>query len=123
MKYLDTYALVEIAHCNHKFSQYLDEDFIINDLTLTEFYYVLLKEVKDNQYHLAEYWFKKLQPYSKPVTISLLIKAADFRFKYRKKNLSFFDAIGYIFARQHNLIFVTGDKEFEKLPGIEFAKK
>lgn len=43
-KYLDTYALIEIYLGNKKFTIYLDEDFVINDLTLAEFYGILLRE-------------------------------------------------------------------------------
>jgi len=40
----------------------------------------------------------------------------------KKKNLSFFDCAGYIFARENNYKFVTGDKEFENLPNVEYIK-
>jgi len=38
LKYLDTYALVEIIDGNPSFTNYLDDDFCFNDHTLIEFY-------------------------------------------------------------------------------------
>jgi hypothetical protein len=30
--------------------------------------------------------------------------------------------MGYIMAKQRGILFLTGDKEFEGLPGLEFVK-
>jgi predicted nucleic acid-binding protein len=45
-----------------------------------------------------------------------------FRKKNKKRNLSYADCIGYIYALKNNLIFLTGDKEFEDLKNVEFVK-
>src|SRR2546426_10873476 len=113
-KYLDTYALVEIIYQNPKFAHYLTAEFVVSDLTLAEFYGVLLK---DESPELAEEWFKKLEPYALSVSRELLREAVKFRFDNRRRDISFFDAVGYVFAMRHGYLFVTGDKEFEKLPG------
>ncbi len=120
VKFLDTYALWEILSGNSKFTHYFEEDFVINDLILAEFYGIILREFNEQT---ANYWALKLRSYSQQVSISTLIKAVKFRRSNPKKNLSFFDAVGYIFARENNYIFVTGDKEFEHLQGVEFVKK
>ena len=117
---LDTYALVEIAKGNQKFSEYLNSNFVLTDLTLAEFYLVLLKEEGEK---VADYWFRKLERYSLSVSKELLIEAIKFRYENRKSNISFFDAVGYIFSLKHGYFFVTGDKEFENLPNVEFKKK
>ena len=116
---LDTYALMEIYLGNEKFAGYLNVEFVINDLTLAEFYGVLLKEYGEGE---AELWFKKLERYSVQVSKKILIEAVKFRHTNKKQNISFFDAVGYIFSLNNRYIFVTGDKEFEKLPGVEFVK-
>ena len=52
------------------------------------------------------------------------IKAAiKFRKEHKKQDLSYTDCIGYIYAKRNNLKFLTGDKEFENLPFIEFVRK
>ena len=118
-KCLDTYALVEIGKANPKFTAYFEEEFVITDLTLAEFYFVILKE--DNQ-KSADYWFRKLEPYSVGVNKEILKTAMDYRYNNKKRRISFFDAVGYIYAVKNNLIFVTGDKEFENIKKVEFKK-
>ena len=44
VKVLDTYVLWEIAIGNPKFIHYLEEDFVVNDLILAEFYGIFLRE-------------------------------------------------------------------------------
>ena len=119
-KLLDTYALIEIAKENVKFARYIKDDFNITDITLSEFYFVLLRE--ENQ-SFAEYWFKKLKRYSMPVEKETLKEAMNFKYENRKNNISFFDAVGYIFALKNGYYFVTGDKEFENMKNVEFQKK
>ena len=120
IKYLDTYILCEISRANPKFLSLLQQTCIINELTLAEFYSVILREYNEAT---ADYWLQKFLPYAKPVPIAILISAVKFRKEYIQKNISFFDAVGYIFAKENAGIFVTGDKEFEKLEGVEFIRK
>ncbi|MEK6932308.1 MAG: PIN domain-containing protein [Nanoarchaeota archaeon] len=117
---LDTYALMEIYLGNEKFAEYLNVDFVINDLTLAEFYGVLLKEYGEGE---AELWFKKLERYSLPIIKEILIEAIKFRYEHRKQDISFFDSVGYIFSINNGYHFVTGDKEFKGLPNVEFKTK
>ena len=119
MKCLDTYALIEIAKRNPRFAYLMEEDFVIPDVTLAEFYAVLLRDFGDG---VAEEWLEKLLPYSKDAAIEILIAAMDYRAEHRKQNLSFFDCAGYAYAITHRIPFVTGDKEFEKKYGVEFVK-
>ena len=116
---LDTYALVEIYLGNEKFAEYLNVDFVITDITLAEFYGVLLREYGEQE---AEYWFKKLERYAVSVSRKNLIEAIKFRYEHKKQNISFFDAVGYVFALSRGVIFVTGDKEFETFGNVEFKK-
>lgn len=120
LKCLDTYALAEIKTGNPRFLTYLNIDFVITDITLAEFYYVLLREDGEET---ANFWFNKLEEYSVAVDRHILKEAVKFRHKNKKKGISFFDAVGYIFSVKKGYKFVTGDKEFEKLPDVEFKKK
>ena len=103
---LDTYALVEIANKNPNFAEYLDQNFVITDLTLAEFYAVLLREEGEK---VADYWYKKLARYALPVSKEILIEAIKFRQLHKKQNISFFDATGYTFSIKNGCYFVTGD--------------
>ena len=117
---LDTYALLEIYLGNEKFAKYLNLDFVINDFTLAEFYGALLKEYGDSE---ADLWLKKLERYSLQVNLKILIDAIKFRHEHKKQDISFFDAVGYIFSVKNGYYFVTGDKEFKNFPNVEFKKK
>jgi len=117
---LDTYALVEIARGNPKYATYLNSAFVVTDLTLAEFYAVLLREQGEG---VADYWYRKLERFSLPVNKEILIEAVRFRYEHRKKDISFFDAAGYVFSLKQGYLFVTGDKDFAKLPSVESRKK
>lgn len=120
MKCLDTYALVEICDGNSVFSNLLNEEIVITDLTMAEFYADLYRK-----YGLptANYWHKKLSALCRPVSRDILIKAVTYRIDNKKQNLSFFDCVGYLFAVENKIIFVTGDKEFKDKPNVQFRSK
>ncbi|AEM38113.1 PilT protein domain protein [Pyrolobus fumarii 1A] len=42
--------------------------------------------------------------------------------KKRGKNLSLIDALGYVLARRLRIPFLTGDREFKDLDGVEYVK-
>ncbi len=117
---LDTYALMEIMNGNSKFAHYLNLNFVIADITLAEFYGVILREENEDA---ADLWFNKLQSFTQEVSLAILIKAVKFRYKNKDKNFSWVDAIGYIFSKENNYLFVTGDKEFENLDDVEYIRK
>ena len=119
-KCLDTYALIEITNENARFSHYLSSEFVITELTLVEFYSVILREHDERT---ADYWIKKLEGYAVPVGKDILIESVKFRQKNKNKGISFFDAVGYIFSMKNGYAFVTGDKEFSSFKNVEFVKK
>ena len=46
-----------------------------------------------------------------------------FRLKNKKMDLSYADCIGYIYACENNLKFLTGDEKFKDMDNVEFVKK
>ncbi len=119
IKHLDTYVLCEIAKANTRFLPLLVSTSVVNDLTLAEFYGVILREFNEQT---ADYWKNKFLPYAKPVSLDIMIRAVKFRKEHARQNLSFFDAVGYTFAKESGAIFVTGDKEFKGISHVEFIK-
>lgn len=120
MRLLDTYILIEIANGNSTFKRYTDDDFSVTDLTLAEFYAVLLRKFNEKT---ANYWASLLTPYARAVPKEILFTAMRFRQAHKRRNISFFDAQGYAFALHHQYPFATGDKEFEDMKGVEFVGK
>ena len=116
----DTYALVEIAKDNPKFTHYNKREFVVTDLTLAEFYNIMMRDFNEQT---ADYWYRKMSPNSQSVAKELLVEAVKFRRKNKAKNFSFFDAVGYVYAKKNNYKFLTGDRAFEGLSNVEFVKK
>ncbi len=115
----DTYALMEIYKGNPQFSFLMNEPFVIPDLTMAEFYKVLLRERDETT---ADNWMKQFVFYCRQVNLDILIKAIRFQQDNKKKNFSLFDAVGYVFAAENKCDFVTGDIAFREMPGVLFVK-
>lgn len=116
---LDTYALIELHNDSPNYRFIANEKFIMTEITLAEFFRQMLKE---HGLETADYWLKKLEPYSATTGLNTLRKAQIFREENKKINISFFDAQGYIFALENDYKFVTGDKEFKGMKGVLFVK-
>lgn len=115
----DTYAIIEIIKGNPNYAHCLDAVPIINQFILAELCYCLLKDAG------AEIAFQYVDKYEQFVSFidAVTIKEASlFRFQRKKQKISMADAIGYIQAKKLGIKFLTGDKEFEKLPNTEFVK-
>lgn len=120
MKYFfDTYALFEIIDQNENYRKFSDEEIMTSILNLGELYYGLLK---NHNKKIALYWFNKFKNYAMPISEESVRKAMDFKFENRKKSFSFIDCAGYAAAKEHDLIFLTGDREFEHMENVEFVK-
>lgn len=117
MNVLDTYALIEICKGHQKYSLILNQDFLIAETTMAEFYGVLLREYNEAT---ANYWLKKFQSYVTEINLEVFIEAIKYRHKHKKQKLSFFDCVGYCYSIKNNYIFVTGDKEFKNKEKVKF---
>ena len=49
-------------------------------------------------------------------------EAMKLKLKFKDKKLSYVDCIGYVFALELGLKFLTGDNEFKDLVNVEFVK-
>ena len=51
-------------------------------------------------------------------------RASTLRLELRKqgRNLSLIDALGYVLAKRLNIRFLTGDREFKDLDGVEYIR-
>lgn len=116
---LDTYALVEINKGNPDYKEIAEQEFIVAEPTLAEFYYVLCRDYNEE---LAQIWLDRLRDCARPVQLNIWIKSMRYKKEHNKENLSFFDCVGYIFATENGHAFVTGDKQFEKKKGVRFIK-
>src|SRR3989344_8207356 len=107
--FFDTYALFEIINQNENYRRFAEEEIVTSILNLGELYYGLLT---NQGAKTAAYWFGKLKNYTIPVSDDAIRKAMDFKFAKNKNGFSFIDCTGYAIAKEHNLIFLTGDSGF-----------
>ena len=97
----------------------MDYEIVTTKLNLFELYYKLFREKGEIVAKTA------LQKYSNCILDfdnNVIEEAAKMRFMFKKQDMSMVDCIGYIKAKQLGIKFLTGDKQFEYLPDVEFVK-
>ena len=120
--FLDSYAIVEMARENPRYDFVEGEEVVTSTLNLLEAYYVLLD---DGEGGLAEDILKQLSPVATDLTWELIPRIARFRHDRRGatgRKFSYADAVGYIYARDRGLEFLTGAHEFEGFEGVRFVR-
>lgn len=117
--FFDTYALIELVKGNPNYLKYSEDIIITTQLNLIEFYYSL---ISDFSKEVAKATYSKFKDCSREFGDQIIFDAMDLRKKYNQRRLSYVDCIGYIFAKNNNIKFLTGDKEFEDMLGVEFVK-
>ena len=117
--FFDSYAIIEIINRNKTYLKFTDTTITTNLLHLAEVYYFLLRSFNDKT---ADYWISKLDISFLDITRDISITASKFRHKNKKLRLSYADCIGYITALDNNMKFITGDKQFKNIRGVEFVK-
>lgn len=118
--FFDSYAIIEIIKKNHKYDIYAEEDIVLTLFNLAEVYWSVMLDEGEQK---ADEIFSKFRENVVEVDDETLKEAIKFRKEHKKKDLSYTDCIGYIYAKRNNLKFLTGDSKFEHLPFVEFVKK
>ncbi len=117
--FFDSYALVEIAKRNQRFMPYTSYKVILTKLNLFELHYAL---IRDGLIELGELALSDYREFLVDFDLFDIKQAAQLKLKFKKRKLSMTDCIGYVLAQKAGLKFLTGDKEFADLPGVEFVK-
>ncbi|HLD75817.1 MAG TPA: PIN domain-containing protein [Candidatus Norongarragalinales archaeon] len=123
MYFFDTYAIVEICKGNPNYIQFREAEAKCSIFNMAETYYVLKTQYDQK---LAENSLSVTENYLTELSSEVIQKAMDFRAGFNAKNrksaLSYADAIGYTYALENDLEFVTGDDAFKNLKGVRFLK-
>jgi hypothetical protein len=119
--FFDTYALLAVYFGNASYQGYVDCQVVTTRLNLMEAYYQLLRDQGEN---IASLYYDVTLHYSMDFTDADVKDAMKFRLEIKRKgkNLSYMDAMGYSIASRLKIKFLTGDREFEGLPNVEFVK-
>lgn len=117
--FFDTYAMIEIIKGNENYRKYRGFGIILTKLNLFELYYSTMRDYGEGR---ARKELLKNSVFVVDFDNSIIENAAKLRFMFRKQNMSMTDCIGYIKARELGIRFLTGDRQFEFLPDVEFIK-
>lgn len=117
--FFDTYAVIAILKGNPAYAPYVKKTAIITQLNAFEIFYNVLRDFDEQTARrVVDKYYPSLVGFSRDI----VEEASAFRYANKKKKLSITDCIGYIIAQRLKIKFLTGDKEFEHLTGVEFVK-
>ncbi|MBS3074141.1 PIN domain-containing protein [Candidatus Pacearchaeota archaeon] len=117
--FFDTYAIFEIIKGNPNYKKYTSFKVITTKLNLFELFHGFLKTHNNG---LAEYSLANYLRFAVDFDERVIREAARMKLALNKRNISMTDCIGYCFAKQLGIKFLTGDREFESLPNVEFVR-
>lgn len=117
--FFDSYALIEIYKGNENYEKYKEAKIVTSYIHVFETYYNLRKESSEEE---IEDFFELLKNFCISLSFDWIKLATEFRIKNKRKDVSYADCLGYIIAKELKIKFLTGDKQFNDLPNVEFVK-
>lgn len=118
--FFDTYAFFEIACGNEAYNPYVENAVsVTSEFNLYELHYNLLRRYGEK---IANEYYDIFAEYRTAVSPEDIKAASAFRLERKRDDISYADALGYVIARRRGMKFLTGDKAFKNLPGVEFVQ-
>jgi uncharacterized protein len=120
--FADTYAIVELLKGSPTYRQYKTAVLVTTEFNLCEFAYAVTRDFPDTAEDICSKVRHSMR-LSHPGDREYL-RAAAMRQKYSKegRKFSLIDCVGFSVAESLTIPFLTGDREFEDLPGVEYVK-
>ena len=119
MMFFDTYALYESINGSAAYARLKNEKIITNLLNRGELYNALLR---DYDRETADSIMHGLAVDMVNIDLDIVMQAIRLKRLHARKRLSMVDCIGYALARKHGMKFLTGDRQFEGMEGVEFVR-
>ena len=119
--FYDTSVIYEYMIDNLNVVPYFEEpnEGKVSLLVIMETYFTLLKKAGEDA---ADESLRMLFPLMVIPTKTIIREAMKFRLGKEKLGLSYADALGYVYAKEHKMPFLTCDSAFKGLPNIIFAR-
>ncbi|MBD3313651.1 PIN domain-containing protein [Candidatus Woesearchaeota archaeon] len=117
--FFDSYAVIEILKGNPDYQPYTECNILLTKLNLFEVHYNLMRGSSEKE---AATFLKKYSKFAVDFDENIIREASRLKLDNRKRNISMADCIGFMVAKRLGIKFLTGDKEFENVPGVEFVK-
>jgi len=118
--FYDSYAIIEFLKGNPRYLPYFERPVgVTTKLDLMEVYYSILPDevLADETY--SSFLSTVIDPTDEEIRAAMRTRRS---LKERGLNVSYVDSLGYQVSRSRNKRFLTGDREFEHLSGVEFVK-
>lgn len=109
--------MIEIVKGNPSYQKYKNARLITTEWNLAELYYAVLMNRKGDP--LAT--FMHFRKFLTAITPRSIVKGMELKYARRQNRLSYVDCIGYALALEHDIKFLTGDKEFKDMPNVEWT--
>ena len=118
--FFDTYAFIEFVKGNKNYKRYFEKAEIVTSLlNLIELFYILLREYNIKT---ARKYYDAFRVFTVQISDDIIEQAMVFRFRNKKRDLSYADSIGYVIALRHGITFLTGDRQFKNMKNVRFVK-
>lgn len=117
--FFDSYALVELLKGNPHYARYCDARVVITLLNLIELTQQVLRDLDESRAREAYHKFK--ENVAEP-SEEVVLAALRFRLQHKHRRFSYADAVGYTYANHAKIPFLTGDRQFEGFPNVEFVR-
>ena len=88
-------------------------------LVVLELYFILARGGEESKANLA---LEKFFPLIRDLSKSLIAKAMHFKLQHKNRGLSYADAVGYAYAQEQAMPFLTLDSDFNGLPNVVFVR-
>ncbi len=115
--FFDSYAIIEIIKANPRYLPFKDQSIHITFLNLVEVINSILQDYGEER---ARELYNKLKNCVQEIDEEIVFEGLKLKAKYKKRNLSYADCIGYAYAKANAMRFLTGDKEFHDFDNVEF---
>jgi hypothetical protein len=119
--FYDSYAVLAYLSDHPKYKSFFEEnDGFLTKLNLIEIYY---RTLEVHGLRPASRVINVFAKYAVDFGISDIEGSMQLRMKLKKdgRDISYADALGYYLALTHDVKFLTGDKWFKGLNGVEFV--
>lgn len=120
--FADTYAIVELLKGSPAYRQYKTAVLVTTEFNLCEFAYAVTRDYPDTAEEICSQVRHSMRLF-RPGEREYLRAAAMWRtYLQDGRKFSLIDCVGYSVAELLTIPFLTGDREFEDLPGVEYVK-
>ena len=120
--FADTYAIIELLKGSIRYRPYKDAVLITTEFNLAEFAYAVTRDYPERAQDICSqvrHGMRLYHPGDRDYLRASLLRRES---ALQGKKFSLIDCVGYSVAESLSLPFLTGDREFEGMAGVEYVK-